>query len=448
MGKGRLKPGAVFVWVAFALVIMTAGTLAGPASVRAQSREEIERRIQEKNAEIQRLETEAESHRATIGQIEREANTLAERIQSLDRTIKGLDVSIRTTNVKIDRANLEIIELGRGIRETESSIDLQRSRLGHLIGLVAAADQETPLEILIKHETLASFFNAVDSLFGIQRELQTALRELRQARGELQDRKAATEGKRLELAALAEDLADQKALELEERRTRANLLAETKNQERRYQELLAEVERKRGALQQEINALEAELTADFDRSLLPAPGSGILGWPLAAASRESCWSGKIFERIANCVTQFFGQTAFARAGGYNGQGHNGVDFRAALGTPVFAAERGTVRAVGDTDVACRRASYGRWVLIDHPSNLATLSAHFSLIKVQPGQAVNRGELVGYSGQSGYATGPHLHFSVFARQAVRVGELKSRVCGRLMTLPLSPFGGYLNPLNYL
>lgn len=421
-------------YAAFAVALLIAGTLLGaPAGVGAQSREEIGQRIAEKNAEIQRLEAEAERHRAAIGQIELKANTLQSRIASLDRAIKGLDASIRLTKAKIERTNLEIQQLGGEIKAQEAAIERGRARLGRLIGLIAAADQETPMEILIKNETLASFFNAVDSLFGIQREIHTALAALRLEREELKDRKGAAEGKRLELAALAEDLADQKALELEERRTRQNLLAETKNQERRYQELLAEVERRRGALEAEVNALEASLKADFDPSLLPAPGSGILGWPLPEP---------IF------ITQYFGNTAFARAGGYSGKGHNGIDLRAAISTPVFASERGVVRSAGDTDVSCRRASYGRWILIDHPNNLATLSAHLSLIKVQPGQAVNRGELIGYSGSSGYATGPHLHLSVFARQAVQVGQLQSRVCGRAMTLPLSPFGGYLNPLDYL
>ena len=136
-----------------------------------------------------------------------------------------------------------------------------------------------------------------------------------------------------------------------------------------------------------------------------------------------------------------------KIGAYRGQGHNGVDLRAALGTPVFAGAEGTVRATGDTDLACRRASYGRWVLLDHPNNLSTLYAHLSLIKIRAGEVVNRGELIGYSGRTGYATGPHLHISVFARRAVEVIQFPSRTCRRTMTIPRSPFPGYLNPLDF-
>ena len=392
-----------------------------------------QQQIEAKNQEIKRLEEEAKKYKSALDEIDRAADTLQSQIQSFNIAIKQLDVNIRVTNAKISKTNLEIKELGREIIGKETSIEKQRGHIGYLVKIFMESDRETPLEILAKNDTLSSFFTSVDNILGVQRNIHSVLAELRKTKEELQDRKAKAEGKRLELAALVDELADQKFLQVEQRKNLNNLLAETKNQERRYQNLLAEVEKKRDALQQEINALESGLTAMFDRLALPAAGSGVIGWPLP---------NPIF------ITQYFGNTSFARAGGYNGKGHNGIDLRARDGTPIFASGEGIVRAVGDTDTACRRASYGRWILIDHSNNLATLYAHLSIIKVRPGDALNRGELIGYSGRTGYATGPHLHLSLFAAQAVNVGQLKSRVCGRMMTLPLAPFGGYLNPVDYL
>lgn len=399
----------------------------------AAAAEDIRAEIDSKTEEIKRLEAEAERYRATLGEVERAADSLANQVKAIDLALRAIETNINITSAKISRTNLEIRELGAGIKEKEQSIETNREELGRLLGALAESDSESPLEILMKNETISAFFTSVDALLGVQRNLHSSLAELRTRREELKDRKTNAERKRLELRSLAEDLADQKALQTEERRQRNVLLQETRNQERRYQELLSDVVRRRDALQQEITSLESGLRATFDRGILPAAGSGILGWPLP---------DPVF------ITQHFGLTSFARAGGYNGKGHNGIDLRAPAGTAVFSPERGRVRAVGDTDVACRRASYGRWILIDHTNNLATLVAHLSLVKVRPGDAVNRGDLIGYSGRTGYATGPHLHFSVFAAEAVSVGELKSRVCGRNMTLPLAPFGGYLNPLDYL
>jgi murein DD-endopeptidase MepM/ murein hydrolase activator NlpD len=50
--------------------------------------------------------------------------------------------------------------------------------------------------------------------------------------------------------------------------------------------------------------------------------------------------------------------------------------------------------------------------------------------------------------TGYATGPHLHFTVFATQGVQIQDIRSRVCGRMMTLPVGALNSYLNPLDYL
>lgn len=402
-------------------------------SFGASADEDIRQQIDQKNEEIKKLEEEAKKYRGALEETGRQVRTLQGDIRELDRRIKGLEATIRVTNAKIARTNLEIKALGQEIQEKEVTIAVERERLAHLVGILASGDQETPIEILMKNQTLASFFTSVEYVVTLERDIHSALGELRRDREVLKGQKTEAEKKKLELAALTEDLADQKTLQLEARRGRSVLLADTKNQERRFQELLVEVERKREALQQEINALEAKLVARFDRSLLPKAGTGVLGWPLP---------DPIF------ITQYFGRTDFARSGAYNGSGHNGIDLRAPLGTPVFASEGGVVRASGDTDLACRRSSYGRWVLIDHQNRLATLYAHLSLAKVAPGESVSRGELIGYSGSTGYATGPHLHFTVFARDAVEVGVLKSRACGTNMTLPLSPFGGYLNPLEYL
>lgn len=434
------------------LLLMLGGALfAIPPSVAAPEQgssapSPTQKQIEEKNQEIRRLEEEVAQYRATLGEIGKEASTLESQVKAIDRAIALLGTRIKITDTKIGRTNLEISVLAATIAGKELSIATQRERLGYLIGIVAERERETPLEIFFKNESVANFFVSIDRILGVQRDLRTLLLELRATREDLKRQKTDAETKRLELAALSAELADQRSLQEHQRSDRQNLLRETRNQERRYQELLAEVERKRDALQQEINALEAGLKPDFDPAQLPETGPGVLGWPLADLSLRSCFSG--IAAALNCVTQFFGRTDFSRAGGYSGKGHNGVDFRASVGTPVYASERGSVRATGDTDARCRRASYGRWILIDHPNNLATLYTHLSLVKVAAGDALNRGELIGYSGRTGYATGPHLHFGVFAREAVAVGELKSRVCGRNMTLPLSPFGGYLDPLSYL
>jgi murein DD-endopeptidase MepM/ murein hydrolase activator NlpD len=91
----------------------------------------------------------------------------------------------------------------------------------------------------------------------------------------------------------------------------------------------------------------------------------------------------------------------------NGEGafHPGIDIDAPYGTPVRAA------ADGDVTGASMGAGYGRQVVLDHGHDLLTLYGHLSAIAVVPGQHVTRGQVIGYVGQTGRATGPHLHYEV-------------------------------------
>ena len=87
--------------------------------------------------------------------------------------------------------------------------------------------------------------------------------------------------------------------------------------------------------------------------------------------------------------------------------HTGVDFRAPIGTPIYAAGDGVISQMGWGD------GYGRQIFITHKRGFETVYAHMSGFNTQlsPGMSVKRGDLIGYVGNSGTATGPHLHFEI-------------------------------------
>lgn len=103
---------------------------------------------------------------------------------------------------------------------------------------------------------------------------------------------------------------------------------------------------------------------------------------------------------------------------YNdGSPHNAIDLRAPVGTPVYAAEDGTVDWVQTWDgrTTTGNQSYGNAVRIRHADaqgrSLQTRYAHLSQVLVRPGDRVQAGQLIGYSGDTGNVSGPHLHFEV-------------------------------------
>jgi len=86
-----------------------------------------------------------------------------------------------------------------------------------------------------------------------------------------------------------------------------------------------------------------------------------------------------------------------------GRPHGGIDFALNIGEPIYAVFDGVVR------VAQINGGYGNMILVRHYNNLETLYAHLSKMIVKVGQEVQAGDIIGYSGNTGFSTGPHLHF---------------------------------------
>jgi len=91
---------------------------------------------------------------------------------------------------------------------------------------------------------------------------------------------------------------------------------------------------------------------------------------------------------------------------FNGQANPGINISVPVGTPVLAAESGTVEYAGN-----EIAGYGNLVLIRHPNGLVTAYAHMRDIAVRQGDAVTRGQTIGTAGMTGSVTAPQLHFEV-------------------------------------
>jgi murein DD-endopeptidase MepM/ murein hydrolase activator NlpD len=107
----------------------------------------------------------------------------------------------------------------------------------------------------------------------------------------------------------------------------------------------------------------------------------------------------------------------------DGRPHEGIDLAAPNGTPVFAAADGTVAYAGNGI-----RGYGNIVVLRHGNGLMTVYAHNSVVLASRGQSVRAGDRIALVGQSGRATGPHLHFEV------RVGEIPRNPLAMLPEVP--------------
>ncbi len=123
----------------------------------------------------------------------------------------------------------------------------------------------------------------------------------------------------------------------------------------------------------------------------------------AGGSIARLWDGNFQLPMASKITSPFGSKRL-----FNGQlksYHNGVDFRAPIGSPVFAANSGVVK------MAANLFYSGNVVIIDHGNFIFSIYAHLSKIGVKAGQQIEKGQQLGLTGASGRVSGPHLHWGV-------------------------------------
>jgi murein DD-endopeptidase MepM/ murein hydrolase activator NlpD len=405
---------------------------AGMGKTSADQISDLKQKIDTRIADIAALEKEIAQYEQQIQDLGTQATTLANSIKMLDITRKKLEADISVTQNKIAAENLIIQKLELDISDKQTKINLGTSAIAEMIRSMDQTDSKTLIEVILSTENFSQFWNDVSTLQHLERVVDDKVKELQDLKTAREEDKAQAERERRTLIALNQQLAGQKRVADANKAEKSKLLAATKNTESNYQKILAKKQALKKAFEDELNSFQLELKVAIDPNSLPSVGSGVLSWPLDTVR----------------ITQYFGNTAFAQSGAYNGKGHNGIDMAASYGTPIRAAAAGTVMGTGDTDIVCPGASYGRWVLVEHRNGLSTLYAHLSVISVSSGQEVNTGDILGYSGDTGYATGPHLHFTVYATQGVSIQQLKSKVCKGTYTMPIAPLNAYLDPMNYL
>lgn len=391
------------------------------------STDDLKAQMQARQEEIKKLELEIAQYQSSLTATQEEKDTLQRAIARHKTQIKKLGADIALTQKRLEQTELLIDSLSQNIREKEEAIARNREGLAETMRVVRARDETSLIALLLGNNVFSEFFDELEALEKLEEQIKTQLDNLSILKEELVLSRGEAQAKENDLKNIKEELDDRRVIAQDNKQRSDNLLKETKNKESTYQRLLGEREAKRAKIFDELAAIEDELRRLIDPSFLPTKVKGILAWPVKDP----------------LVTQYFGMTDFATSYGsdvYNGKGHNGIDFRAPIGTPVYAAEDGIAKAVGNTDSVCPGGSYGKWIIIDHPNNLSTLYAHLSLQKVASGQTVKRGDLIGYSGRTGYVTGPHLHFTVYASQTFRLAQTVH--CDKV------PAGGYINPLDYL
>ena len=227
---------------------------------------------------------------------------------------------------------------------------------------------------------------------GVIDQLKALQVEIAEKQASLEDSKAQTEAAKAELVSRKKELDAQ-------RQEAIALIQEIQGNESKYQSTLKSLDAEEERIQANIVKLSKELAAQQAAQGKPAQSSsGGYIWPVDSRYITSTMGGR------------------TSPGGVGSTNHKGTDIgRVGYTSPIYASKAGTVI------VSQYSSSYGNYVVVSHGSGNTTLYGHMSSRKVEVGQYVNQGAVLGITGSTGNSTGPHLHFEI-TENGVRVNPL--------------------------
>ncbi|MDO8557291.1 MAG: peptidoglycan DD-metalloendopeptidase family protein [Candidatus Jorgensenbacteria bacterium] len=400
--------------------------------IAAATEEQIlKQKIEEKNATLQNIQNQREILQQNLDEVAKSQDSLKKEIRTIDSNVNQLNLSVRESAVTVEKLGLEVNTLAQGITDAQASIVRKREAVQKLLVELQERERMGMLGILLAQTTLGDHLAEIQQITSLNDGLRNGITDLQNLQSDIKNKIESTKIKQGELRVKSTSLENQKILVQEQKSEKQRVLEATKNREDLYQQQLTALEKMQEEISSEVEAIEYELRKKIDPDLIPIARKIFL-WPVLGGHK----------------TQGYGFTTFAQRA-YKGGRHNGLDIGGVpIGTEVFAAETGKIISVGDQDKYCRKGAYGKYVMVKHNNGLTTLYGHLSKYIVAPGQIVERGQVIGYIGSTGYATGPHLHLTIFAnstlppsRPGYPEGTQPSRSCGPM------PIGGDLNPEPY-
>ena len=387
-----------------ALAVLCAGATPVPAAWAAKKPATTTTTLSPREARIAEL-------RDLVGEASQQEAGLLSEIADIESRLDDLDKGVADLTKQSNAAKTRLATAERNVNKAEAAQDVALQRLGlaqaqvdasrqHMNQTVATMYQRGTSEEQALYVALVEGASTPQDLFQAQRYVSGTVKADRKELDhfvalleEANDLKHQVDAQADEIRVARDaQAAERDRIEGLKAQALANRAA-AKSEEDRQQDLLKQVQDQKADFQSELNALQVESGAvgDFLRQIQA-------GQKLAPRKKRTFKAP-----VAAPISSPFGTRVHPILGDV--RMHTGIDFAAGTGDPIKAAGPGIVVWAGP------RGGYGNAVIIDHRNGLATLYGHQSRVNVVVGQKVSSGQVVGFVGQTGLATGPHLHFEV-------------------------------------
>lgn len=337
------------------------------------------------------LEDQLADLQSQISSAQAEQASAQEIINAVMGRLAAIQADLDAANAELDRIRGEQARLNEQIRQNEialqNAIDDLHARQAILARRVRAIymhGQLNYVDVIIGSRSFSDFANRLELLKRIIRADFSLILEIQDKQRQIEARRAELEQEKAQLDALEADAQKQQEAIEAKKAEQQSALEEARQHKAAAEQMERELQEASADVQARIEARLREQQAGGGYT--GVVGSGQLGWPC---------SGPITSPFGYRVHPIFGIEI----------SHAGIDIGVPEGTPVHAADSGTVIE------ADWISGYGYTIIIDHGNGIQTLYAHNSALIAGAGQSVSKGEVVAYSGQTGNVTGPHCHFEV-------------------------------------
>lgn len=358
--------------------------------------------IEEKRQKIKQLEESIEDYKDKINQKRLEAVSLGNQLSILDNRRAQVELDIELTENKLEAITLEIDVLEQEITTKETQVEKQKVIIAELVRTIYYNQNKNMLEVFAAYDSFSDFYNQLQYLYTIERDLGKSAQSVRMAKEALEDQYEQKESMRLAFESVKEELAA-KQEELDEQAfLKQNILAQTQASESQFQTLVGSLRSQYQQIEGEITGIEARVRQKLeeqnrlerlDEVLVADPSK--LSWPVPS----------------RYVTARFRDPDYPYRNVFE---HNAIDIRASQGTPIQAAASGYVARAK----TCTTSSCYSFIMLIHSNGMSTVYGHTSKISVSEDQFVGRGDVIGYTGGTPgtvgagpFVTGPHIHFEV-------------------------------------
>ncbi len=406
----------------FFLLLLLA-TFLTPIFSLGATQKELEAAATQKNKELDALNQQIKQVQGQLYGTQQQKQTLQSEVKKIDTTLNQLKLNLKAGEILIDKLSYEIEAAQYDIETSEKKVREKQEMIASLFRKMQQNESlNNPIVIFLKNKNLANSFFELQTITEFQGKLSDEISQLNKWKQALDQQIANYSDKKEQKGIEVDNIKYRKQIADDQKTEQANILKETQNKESIYQQQLSELKKKQEQINAEIDTLETQLKEKISPSQIPQTAAGFLSWPI----KLSIGGG------TGIISQHYGE----RSNLYGGKPHNGLDIATPVATPVFAAADGLVTANGNNG----RYQYGRFILIEHSRNMTTLYGHLSKQVVLEGQRVKRGDLIGYSGNTGYSTGPHLHFGFYISSTLELKPFNG--AGNI------PIGVTLNPEFFL